>query len=101
MGTASRDLVASITDTLGADLPKTFHSIRFRAELIKGGVGGRFSHLGIFCQRCSLPHSTGLRRTDTTGISHDVNVHKGPLYLQWGNGSDGCRLQIATVNISQ
>ncbi len=35
------------------------------------------------------------------GISHSVNVHKGPLYLQWGNTIDGCRFWMTTVNISQ
>lgn len=35
------------------------------------------------------------------GISHGVNVYKGPLYLQWGKTIDGCPLEITTVNISQ
>jgi len=35
------------------------------------------------------------------GISHGVNVHKGPLFLQWGKGIDGCLFEITTVNISQ
>lgn len=35
------------------------------------------------------------------GVSHSVNVHKGPLYLQWGNTIDGCRFWMTTVNISQ
>lgn len=35
------------------------------------------------------------------GISHGVNVHKGPLYLQWGKGYDGCDFEITTVNIRQ
>jgi len=34
-------------------------------------------------------------------ISHALNVRKGPLYLQWGNTADGCRLEMTTVNISQ
>ena len=34
-------------------------------------------------------------------ISHGVNVRKGPLFLLWGNGSDGCRFKMTTVNISQ
>jgi len=34
-------------------------------------------------------------------ISHGVNVRKGPLFLLWGNGSDGCRFRMTTVNISQ
>jgi hypothetical protein len=34
-------------------------------------------------------------------ISHGVNVRKGPLYLQWGGGVDGCRFRMTTVNISQ
>jgi hypothetical protein len=34
-------------------------------------------------------------------VSHGVNVRKGPLYLQWGGGVDGCRFDMTTVNISQ
>jgi len=34
-------------------------------------------------------------------ISHGVNVRKGPLFLLWGNGSDGCRFRMTTVNINQ
>lgn len=34
-------------------------------------------------------------------ISHGVNVRKGPLYLQWGGGFDGCVFEMTTVNISQ
>ena len=34
-------------------------------------------------------------------ISHAVNVRKGPFYLQWGAGFDGCRFDMTTVNISQ
>lgn len=34
-------------------------------------------------------------------ISHALNVRKGPLYLQWGSGYDGCRFEITTVNVSQ
>jgi hypothetical protein len=34
-------------------------------------------------------------------ISHGVNVRKGPLYLLWCNGADGCRFDMTTVNISQ
>jgi len=35
------------------------------------------------------------------GISHGVNVHKGPLFLQFGKSIDGCELRLNTVNISQ
>jgi hypothetical protein len=35
------------------------------------------------------------------GISHGVNVHKGPLRLQGGMNIDGCRFRMTTVNISQ
>jgi hypothetical protein len=35
------------------------------------------------------------------GISHGVNVHKGPLFLQFGHGEDGYDLHMSTVNISQ
>lgn len=35
------------------------------------------------------------------GISHGVNVHKGPLFLQFGKDIDGCELRLTTVNISQ
>jgi hypothetical protein len=35
------------------------------------------------------------------GISHGVNVRKGPLFLQWGIGYGGCRFEMTTVNISQ
>jgi hypothetical protein len=34
-------------------------------------------------------------------ISHQVNVRKGPLYLQWGIGHEGCDFRMTTVNISQ
>jgi len=34
-------------------------------------------------------------------ISHQVNVYKGPLYLQWGIGHDGCDFRMTTVDISQ
>jgi hypothetical protein len=34
-------------------------------------------------------------------ISHQVNVRKGPLYLQWGQGKSGCEFTMTTVNISQ
>lgn len=34
-------------------------------------------------------------------VSHGVNVRKGPLYLLWGAGYDGCRFLMTTVNISQ
>jgi hypothetical protein len=32
-------------------------------------------------------------------ISHGVNVYKGPLYLLWGKGKDGCDFSMTTVNI--
>jgi len=32
-------------------------------------------------------------------ISHQVNVYKGPLYLQWGQGKGGCDFRMTTVNI--
>jgi hypothetical protein len=32
-------------------------------------------------------------------ISHQVNVYKGPLYLQWGQGKGGCDFTMTTVNI--
>ena len=35
------------------------------------------------------------------GVSHGVNVHKGPLYLQWGKGYSGCHFAMTTVNIRQ
>jgi len=35
------------------------------------------------------------------GVSHGVNVHKGPLYLQWGKNIDGCDFRMTTVNIRQ
>ena len=35
------------------------------------------------------------------GVSDGVNVHKGPLYLQFGRGVDGCRFRMTTVNIKQ
>lgn len=35
------------------------------------------------------------------GISHGVNVHKGPLRLQGGKIFAGCRFRMTTVNISQ
>jgi hypothetical protein len=35
------------------------------------------------------------------GISHGVNVYKGPLFLQWGKGQGGCRFWMSTVNIGQ
>ena len=34
-------------------------------------------------------------------ISHGVNVRKGPLYLLWGSGFDGCIFEITTMNVSQ
>lgn len=34
------------------------------------------------------------------GISHGVNVRKGPLHLQWGKTIEGCPLELTTVNIS-
>jgi hypothetical protein len=34
-------------------------------------------------------------------ISHQVNVYKGPLYLQWGQGYSGCDFRMTTVNIYQ
>jgi hypothetical protein len=34
-------------------------------------------------------------------VSHAVNVRKGPFYLSWGAGFDGCRFEMTTVNISQ
>lgn len=38
---------------------------------------------------------------EQAGVSHGVSVSKGPLFFQWGNGADGCRFEITTVNISQ
>jgi hypothetical protein len=35
------------------------------------------------------------------GVSHGVNVHKGPLFLKFGKSIDGCDLHLTTVNISQ
>ena len=34
-------------------------------------------------------------------ISHAVNVRKGPLYLQWGAGYQGCIFEMTTMNVSQ
>jgi hypothetical protein len=34
-------------------------------------------------------------------ISHAVNVRKGPLYLQWGRGFDGCIFEMTTMDVSQ
>jgi hypothetical protein len=34
-------------------------------------------------------------------ISHQVNVLKGPLYLQWGQGKSGCSFRMTTVNVYQ
>jgi hypothetical protein len=36
-----------------------------------------------------------------SGVSHGLRVSKGPLFLDWGKGFDGCRFEITTVNISQ
>ncbi len=36
-----------------------------------------------------------------SGISHGVNVNKGPIHLLWGKGPRGGELSMTTVNISQ
>lgn len=36
---------------------------------------------------------------ENSGVSHGINVRKGPLNLQWGKNVDGCHFQITTVNI--
>ena len=34
-------------------------------------------------------------------VSHGVNVRKGPLYLLWGSGFDGCIFEMTTMDVTQ
>jgi hypothetical protein len=63
--------------------------------------------LSIQFQACShgqeqaMTNAISANGWEQGSISHGVNVRKGPLYLQWGGGVDGCRFDMTTVNISQ
>jgi hypothetical protein len=89
----------------GTDLRYT--DARFNVPISADDENAQRGRLAMVFQPCSADQVQAMTAAvhahgwQEGGKSHGVNVHKGPLFLQWGKGADGCRLEITTVNISQ